>query len=106
VNDVKTSRLVELVNIQPEKKQSRKTASGNARKLVLNEFNKNKVSFYVGLEKPTEHFNYLQIAQKYESPADNAVINEVVIGRLIMNGDGYVVNTKLLTRTKFFIKDL
>lgn len=72
--------------------------------VVLNKFDKNKVSFYVGLEKPTEHFDFLQIAQKFESPSDNPFINEVVIRRMILDGDDYIVNTELLTKTRFLLR--
>lgn len=72
--------------------------------IILNKFDKNKVSFFVGLEKPTEHFNYLQIAQKFKSPAEHASITEVAIRRLILKGDGYIVNTGLLAKTKFLLR--
>lgn len=51
----------------------------------LNEIGKSPIYYYTGINKPTESFDYLQIAQRFELSVKNALLKDVTINRQVLN---------------------
>ncbi|MES2827298.1 MAG: hypothetical protein V4687_04060 [Bacteroidota bacterium] len=56
---------------------------GQTKKQSLNDFGKDEIYYYTGISSSTAKFDYLQIAQRLETPVVNAVLNSVEISRMM-----------------------
>lgn len=54
------------------------------KKVVLNTFHKDSVTFYIGFQKLHETFNYLQAAQKFSTDNAGSMLRQVDIHRLVV----------------------
>ncbi len=76
------SKSVELKPVSAPTEGFKISRQGRKRHL-LNEFQPGLITYFLGLQKSSELFNYLQVAQKFELPVKNASLKQVTIFRLI-----------------------
>lgn len=107
------SKSVELPRVAPLPDGVR-TAGVARKKYRLNEFRPEKIRHFLGLQKSSEAFNYLQVAQKFELPEKNAMLKQVNIFRLVWKEiereledgrrAGVFSDTGTLQKTKFKVR--
>lgn len=104
LSEVLKTRKIEMVRKSvPALKQE--PLSGGTSSTSLNQFEPSKVYFFIGLEKLTERFTYLQVAQRFEAPVDGGYLTNVDIQRLVLKtDDGHIKNFEPLTQAKFILR--
>ncbi len=91
-----------------------RNAEKPGKRFSLNEFQPKKVKYFLGLQKSSEVFNFLQVAQKFEVPAKNVALKQVSIFRLVWEdieremerekAAGQVSDTGSLQKTTFRVR--